>query len=267
MSSTTTTTAATAAGKTSDGTSNTTLLVNESSAKRWQSFSTRVLWSVVLVGGFVGTLLAGHLYVMLLIFAVQVLSFREVTSIGYVPAEAMKLPWFRTVNWYIFASVNYYLYGESLILFFFHTDNHVASVPAMPDLLKTLVHNHVIISYSLYIAGLVLFVLNLHKDHYRFQFRQLAWTHMALLFVVGQPIFIVDNLLSGLVWYATATSARPAEALTASTVGSCSQCCSLSRTTQPRTSGASSLDARRSSSSRPRRRGRALSAASSRLCS
>eukprot|EP00160_Parvularia_atlantis_P000010 Unigene10006_Nuclearia_a/m.30563 Unigene10006_Nuclearia_a/g.30563 ORF Unigene10006_Nuclearia_a/g.30563 Unigene10006_Nuclearia_a/m.30563 type:complete len:408 (-) Unigene10006_Nuclearia_a:311-1534(-) len=161
---------------------------------RWQGFWTRIFWSWVLVGGFVDVLLAGHAWVVGLIFAIQVLSFGEVTSIGYSSAEARTVPWFRTINWYIFLSVNYYFYGESMLLYF-----HSFTIELAP--LAFLAHNHVIISYTLYTAGLILFVLSLQKDTYRFQFRQLAWTHMALLFVVGQPIFIVDNLLEGLVWF------------------------------------------------------------------
>ena len=42
----------------------------------------------------------------------------------------------------------------------------------------------------------------LRKGHYRFQFRQLAWTHMSIFFVVLQPHMIIENVFEGLIWYA-----------------------------------------------------------------
>ena len=44
----------------------------------------------------------------------------------------------------------------------------------------------------------------LRKGHYRFQFRQLAWTHMSIFFVVLQPHMIIENVFEGLIWYVCA---------------------------------------------------------------
>jgi phosphatidate cytidylyltransferase len=47
----------------------------------------------------------------------------------------------------------------------------------------------------------VYFVLSLQKGHYRFQFTQFAWTHMALILIVGQAHFVMNNNFEGLFWY------------------------------------------------------------------
>ena len=43
--------------------------------------------------------------------------------------------------------------------------------------------------------------MSLKKGQYRYQFSQLAWVHMAILFVVLQPHFIINNILEGIVWF------------------------------------------------------------------
>jgi phosphatidate cytidylyltransferase len=52
----------------------------------------------------------------------------------------------------------------------------------------------------------VFFVTNLKKGQYKRQFRQFGWMHMALLLVVFQSHFIVNNILEGLIWFFIPTS-------------------------------------------------------------
>lgn len=50
-------------------------------------------------------------------------------------------------------------------------------------------------------AGFVFFVGSLSKGHYRFQFTQFAWTHMALYLIVVQAHFIMNNIFEGMIWF------------------------------------------------------------------
>ena len=50
-------------------------------------------------------------------------------------------------------------------------------------------------------AGFVFFVGSLQKGHYRFQFTQFAWTHMALYLIVVQAHFIMNNIFEGMIWF------------------------------------------------------------------
>ncbi len=50
-------------------------------------------------------------------------------------------------------------------------------------------------------AGFVFFVASLQKGHYRFQFTQFAWTHMALYLIVVQAHFVMNNILEGMIWF------------------------------------------------------------------
>lgn len=49
--------------------------------------------------------------------------------------------------------------------------------------------------------GFVFFVGSLQKGHYRFQFTQFAWTHMALYLINVQSHFIMNNTLEGMIWF------------------------------------------------------------------
>ena len=50
-------------------------------------------------------------------------------------------------------------------------------------------------------TGFVFFVATLQKGHYRFQFTQFAWTHMALYLIVVQAHFIMNNIFEGMIWF------------------------------------------------------------------
>ena len=52
-----------------------------------------------------------------------------------------------------------------------------------------------------FFAGFVFFVGSLQKGHYRFQFTQFAWTHMALYLIVVQAHFIMNNIFEGMIWF------------------------------------------------------------------
>lgn len=49
--------------------------------------------------------------------------------------------------------------------------------------------------------GFVFFVATLKKGHYKFQFTQFAWTHMALYLLVVQAHFIINNIFEGMIWF------------------------------------------------------------------
>lgn len=69
------------------------------------------------------------------------------------------------------------------------------------DSLRFLVKYHRFLSFCLYIIGFVWFVLSLVKRYYMKQFSLFAWTHVALLIVVTQSYFIIQNIFEGLIWF------------------------------------------------------------------
>lgn len=59
-------------------------------------------------------LLAGHIYMIILVLLIQSLVYREITQLF----QGTRDPWSKTLNWYFFAVANYYLYGETIIYYF-----------------------------------------------------------------------------------------------------------------------------------------------------
>lgn len=50
-------------------------------------------------------------------------------------------------------------------------------------------------------AGFVSFVATLKAGHYKFQFTNFAWTHMALYLIVVQAHFVMNNIFEGMIWF------------------------------------------------------------------
>ncbi|KAF8829196.1 hypothetical protein HHX47_DHR3000999 [Lentinula edodes] len=168
--------------------------------KKRQNIFTRTLWTFIMIGIFIGLLLMGHAYMVLLVMLCQTLVYREVTAL-FLLAQSDKRdevegkdPWSKTLNWYFFAATNYFLYGESIIYYF----KHVVFSEAQ---LLPFATNHRLISFALYTIGLMGFVLSLQKRYLRKQFGLFCWVHMSLLLIVVSSHFIVNNILEGLIWF------------------------------------------------------------------
>ncbi|KAJ3735736.1 phosphatidate cytidylyltransferase [Lentinula guzmanii] len=168
--------------------------------KKRQNILTRTLWTFIMIGGFIGLLLMGHAYMILLVMLCQTLVYREVTAL-FTLAQSDKRdevkgkdPWSKTLNWYFFAATNYFLYGESIIYYF----KHVVFSEAQ---LLPFATNHRLISFALYTIGLMGFVLSLKKGYLKQQFGLFCWVHMSLLLIVVSSHFIVNNILEGLIWF------------------------------------------------------------------
>ena len=161
--------------------------------KKKQSFITRTLATFAMIAGFFWILFSGHLYLIGLMTAIQILCFKEVIAIADVPSKARDLRFSRSLNWYFLGTTMYYLYGESVVYYFKH-------IVLVDKVLLPFATHHRFISFMLYIVGFVFFVGSLQKGNYRFQFTQFAWTHMALCLIVVQAHFIMNNIFEGLIW-------------------------------------------------------------------
>ncbi|WAQ96268.1 CDSA-like protein [Mya arenaria] len=92
-----------------------------------------------------------------------IFGFHEIITIGYVVYRSYDLPWFRTLSWYFLFASNYFFYGESLI-------DHFGVLLHRTEFMHPFITYHRIISFLLYVAGFVSFVVSLRKKHYLKQF-------------------------------------------------------------------------------------------------
>ncbi|TAQ88432.1 hypothetical protein B7494_g3215 [Chlorociboria aeruginascens] len=158
------------------------------------TFITRSIWTFVMIGAFFGAMFMGHIYIIAIVTAVQIVSFKEVIAIANVPSRARRLRFTKALNWYWLATTMYFLYGESVIYYFKH-------IVLVDKVLLPFATHHRFISFMLYVIGFVFFVASLQAGHYRFQFTQFAWTHMALYLIVVQAHFIMNNVFEGMIWF------------------------------------------------------------------
>ncbi|MCJ1351943.1 MAG: hypothetical protein MMC33_001927 [Icmadophila ericetorum] len=162
--------------------------------KKKQTFITRTIWTFVMIAAFFFAMFSGHIYIIGIVTAIQIISFKEVIAIANVPSRANNLPFTRSLNWYFLGTVMYYLYGESVIYYFKH-------IVLVDKVLLPFATHHRFISFMLYMIGFVFFVGSLKKGHYRFQFTQFAWTHMALYLIIVQAHFVMNNIFEGMIWF------------------------------------------------------------------
>lgn len=147
-----------------------------------------------MIAGFFIALFMGHIYIIAIVTAVQIISFKEVIAIANVPSRARSLKSTKSLNWYWLATTMYFLYGESVIYYFKH-------IVLVDKVLLPLAHHHRFISFILYVFGFVFFVASLQAGHYKFQFTNFAWTHMALYLIVVQAHFVMNNVFEGMIWF------------------------------------------------------------------
>lgn len=168
-------------------------VVNEREKKK-QTFITRTIWTVVMISGFVVTVLLGHVPLIGIVLLFETLTFKEIIALTAEPARDKNIPYNKTLNWYLLVSTVYYLDGESFFLFLEET---VYSLKVLTIMYK----NHKFISYAFYIAGFVFFVWSLKKGFYKFQFASLCIIHTTLILVVFQAHLIIENILNGIIWF------------------------------------------------------------------
>ncbi|KAI8977424.1 cytidylyltransferase family-domain-containing protein [Mycotypha africana] len=171
-----------------------TLLADESSQKKWKNWWLRTTTTFMMIGAFFAILASGHIWVILMVIAISTSVYNEVLQIAQVPAKDSSFKWFKTMSWYFLVTTAYFLYGESIIYYFQH-------VVLVDRVLLPFATHHRFISFVLYVIGFVFFVMNLQTGQYKRQFRQFGWMHMALLLIVFQSHFIVNNILEGLIWF------------------------------------------------------------------
>ena len=116
--------------------------------KKKQNFITRAIWTFVMIAGFFVALFSGHVYVIGIVTAIQIISFKEVIviAIANVPSRAKNLPFTRLLNWYFLGSTMYFLYGESVIYYFKH-------ILLVDKVLLPFATHHRFISFMLYVLS------------------------------------------------------------------------------------------------------------------
>lgn len=99
-----------------------------------------------MIAVFFAAVFSGHIYLIAIVTAIQVVSFKEVIAIANVPSRAKNLRFTRALNWYFLGTTMYFLYGESVIYYFKH-------IVLVDRVLLPFATHHRFISFMLYVIG------------------------------------------------------------------------------------------------------------------
>ena len=146
-----------------------------------------------MIVGFVVIFMMGHAYASILVFLINIMVFRELINIKRREQRDRQIPYFNFMIWYFFVVCIFYLYGR---IFQDKLNKYTLKFPAIAFVMQ----HHTLISFMLYVIGILLFVLSLVKGQYRYQMGLFGWTHLALLLCVMQSSMTIVNLYNGMIW-------------------------------------------------------------------
>ena len=179
--------------QTEDCSEDTETVIEESFEKRTK-LRTRTVWTLMLISAFLSIISAGHLYCSVLVVCLVGAIFYEITKLKRNREKEHKLPFFYALRWFWFLITNFYFLRIFLAP---QLDKLGQKYPSVEFALKY----HQIISYSLVLVGIVMFVLSLRRFSLRYQFQQLSWALVTILVCVIQGAAHIANIYNGLVWF------------------------------------------------------------------
>jgi Cytidylyltransferase family len=78
------------------------ILQPKSIQSKLSTFKIRTISSLIMVGGFILILCAGHFYCCLLVLFINICIFKEIIALKRNQQREAKLPYFSLINWYFF---------------------------------------------------------------------------------------------------------------------------------------------------------------------
>lgn len=156
-----------------------------------------MVFTVLMVLGFILIISMGHFYCMLLPLYITITMFYELLNLQRDREREKKIhSWFfKIMTWYYMILAIFYIY------FAFFNERLLTLIPGSA-VLGFLVQYHRLISFALYTLGLITFVLSLQPGHYAYQYKIYGWTHLALLFTILCSVTFAANIHHGMVWFA-----------------------------------------------------------------
>lgn len=137
------------------------------------------------------------MWVGISVILMEVGMFTEILRLGLPIARDKRIPLWRTTGWYFFFALQFLLYGKLVLSHFYAQQYSFTKHPTFQYAMR----HHTFISFCIYCAGFVGFVMSLNQDQYHFQFTYFGRTLVTLLIVVIQSHFMILNVSHGLIWF------------------------------------------------------------------
>ena len=168
----------------------------------------RTFVAFALFACFFALMKAGHQWMIFTVLLIQVELYREFTNVRYDRGLEVQIPLFRTFLYSCFFSTVFYMQGTQGLSALIQAVLDASSTLEQPALSAAIARVGDIalqhfewIAFSLFAMSLVVFVISLRAETLRYQFKQLAWTCLALVIVCAQSTSFTPNILNGFFWF------------------------------------------------------------------
>lgn len=111
--------------------------------------------------GFMFILWAGHIYIIGLVFLLNVGIFKEILGLKRNYEKEVNVKYSPWINWYFFAIATYFCYGKLL-------SSKLSEYALKSNILSFIMNYHNITTFMLWIAGFLMFTISLKKGYYRY---------------------------------------------------------------------------------------------------
>eukprot|EP00347_Sterkiella_histriomuscorum_P011248 403373177 len=165
-------------------------------SQRMSTFKLRTISTIVLLCGFFMLIAMGHFYCSLIVIPLQIVMYKEIMSIKRQSHSHPHTKLDFILQWYIFWAVEYFMIPKFFLRQLLTQD----LIPQESILHMVLYDKHTLISFCLFIVGLIIFVFHLDQGSYKYQIEKLSHQIMGIIFVVIIPSFTQNNIYKGFYW-------------------------------------------------------------------
>ena len=162
-----------------------------------RSFKTRTISTVMMISGFFLIITMGHIYCAILVLCIAFLMYKEIILLKRREEKEKNLALFSWIDWYFFAAFAFLMIPNVFLRRILVQD----SIKKDTFLNFILYDYHKLVSFGVFMLGILLFVWSLKRGSYRYQFQRFAWSMIAMIFVFFIPTLISYNVYKGIFWF------------------------------------------------------------------
>mmetsp|Transcript_65113 Transcript_65113/g.146873 ORF Transcript_65113/g.146873 Transcript_65113/m.146873 type:complete len:460 (-) Transcript_65113:85-1464(-) len=169
---------------------------------KMKKMTIRAVMGTTMMVTFAGVIYMGHVYICILVFALQSLIFSELVGVRKKQAAERKLPLFRSIQWAWFLTAAFFTWSANVCEFMLKSPQG----PRWSELTRFMLEKNMMVSFSLYTSLMIVSVLSLRKGMIKYQFQQYTWTVVTICIVVFQTQAVFQIIYAGLFWFVLPSS-------------------------------------------------------------
>jgi len=169
---------------------------------RMKKMTIRAVMGTTMMVTFAGVIYLGHVYICILVFALQSLIFSELVGVRKKQAAERKLPMFRSIQWAWFLVAAFFTWSANVCEFLLKSPK----ASAWSSITRFMLEKNMMVSFCLYTLLLIGSVLSLRKGMFKYQITQYTWTIVTICIVVFQTQAVFQIVYAGLFWFVLPSS-------------------------------------------------------------